>query len=217
MKPLHAVALAAALLFAPLGAFADEGQAASAQGAPVDGTPSDPSGDEPLGNQNPFLPGEQMIGLAAGAHIPVFLKTSSLSSTDNLYLGGSFSFSYQYFVLQGLSIGGNLSAAFNNTIGGLSVFTAPLGFCTSYWFAVMPFEFSVHAELGPYLMRYNDHGIVDPFAKAGVSAYYRITPAWSAGIQANFWFVPEIHYFDYASLTGYAGYVETSLSAVYHL
>jgi hypothetical protein len=235
MKPLGVAALAAALIFVPLAGLGAEGtivalaDAASPPSADI-GTPSDgssgeaPSEEDIPGDQtSPFVPGEQTIGMSIGAFIPVFMISSKGELSDklgNLYTGGAFSFSYQYFVANGFAIGGNFSGAFNSTIGGLSVFTAPLGFTAAYWWTKLPLEFCVLGEVGGYLMRYStspSQGVVDPFAKVGAGAYWRITPAWSVGIQANFWFVPEIHYGDYAYLTEYAGFVETSISAVYHL
>jgi len=158
-----------------------------------------------------------MIGLGAGVQIPAFLSPKTKGGVDNLNLGGSFSFSYQYFVLRGLALGGSISGAFSGTIGGGSLFIAPLGATAAYWWTKLPFEFSVLGEVGGYMMRYDSHGIIDPFAKAGVGAYWRVSSAWSLGLQGNLWFVPEIHYGDYTSLSQYAGFVETSIAAVYHL
>jgi hypothetical protein len=81
----------------------------------------------------------------------------------------------------------------------------------------MPLEFSVLAEAGGYLSRYAGDGMLGLFAKAGGGAYWRIAPSWSVGLQAYFWFVPELHTDPYTSLDALAGYVETSLGAVYHL
>jgi hypothetical protein len=67
------------------------------------------------------------------------------------------------------------------------------------------------------LSRYNSKGMLGPFAKAGGGAYWRITSGWSVGLQAYFWFVPELHFDPYTDLNALAGYVETSLGAVYHL
>lgn len=222
MKPFGAAVLAAALLIAPLSALAAEDQQTTqgpASAAPSEGTPAE--GAEPAAaatEASPFLPGEQVIGLAAGLQIPAFITTyQNGSDASNLYLGGSFSFSYQYFVQRGLAIGGNLAGAFNNTIGGLSLFTAPLGFTASYWWSSLPFEFSVLGELGGYITRYDSKGMIGPFAKAGGGAYYRIASGWSLGLQAYFWLVPELHTGDYTNYNALAGFVETSIGAVYHL
>jgi hypothetical protein len=135
----------------------------------------------------------------------------------NLGLGGSFAFSYQYFVSRGFAIGGNLAGAYNSSIGNLPIYVVPLGFTASYWWTKLPFEFSVLGEVGPCLMRWNATGMIEPFAKAGAAAYWRATSSWSLGLQAYLWFVPEFHYGSYSNLTQYAGFVETSIAAVYHL
>jgi hypothetical protein len=224
MKLQSAAVLAAALLLLPLAAFAEGDSTAapsdSQQGAPqadAPNLPTDGTASDILQPNSPFLPGEQTIGLAAGAFIPVFLSPVTNNGVKNIDIGGLFSFSYQYFVARGWSVGGDITAALNYTIGGSSLFTLPLGATVSYWWTKLPLEFSVLAEAGVYMMRYNSEGMFDPFAKAGASAYWRITPSWGVGLQANFWFIPEIHYGDSSSLSQYAGYVETALAAVYHL
>lgn len=224
MKLYSAAVLAAALFFIPLAAFAaDESTdqpSGPAQGAPQGQAPGIASGDDTVNadaSANPFLPGEQTIGLSAGAHIPAFLAPVTGGGVSNIHLGGSFSFSYEYFVARGWAVGGNIAAAFNGTIGGSSIFFLPLGVTGSYWWTKLPFEFSVLAETGAYMMRENGNGMFDPFAKAGAGAYWRVSPSWSVGLQAYLWFVPEIHYGDYSSLSQYGGFVETSLAAVYHL
>jgi len=216
MKPHSAAILAlAALILLPLSALHAEGPDTSAPAIAPPATGEAPSTEETP--SSPFLPGEQQLELSAGFHIPAFLLPIAGAGAGNLYLGGSFGFSYQYFVARSFAVGGNLSGAFNGTIGGSTVFLAPLGATASYWWTKLPFEFSVLAEGGAYLMRYNNNGIIDPFAKAGGGIYWRAAPSWSLGIQTYLWFVPEIHYAGYEYLNQYAGFVETSIGAIYHL
>ncbi len=168
--------------------------------------------------ENPFNKGTQTIGISAGVHIPLFVFGGNATSTeDNLSTGGLFGFQYQNFIAPGLAIGGSISGAFNGTIGGGSLFVAPLTFRTAYWWSLLPFELCVAAEAGGYLMRYDNHGMVGPFAKAGGGAYWRSSPSWSLGLQTYYWLVPEIHTGDYADLTRFGNFLEVGLSAVYHL
>jgi hypothetical protein len=207
----------AALLLLSLSSLAAQNSAPS----PADGSIAAPeTGDVEAAldaSVNPFLPGEQTIGLSAGLHIPAFLFPETGGGIGNLGLGASFSFSYQYFVARGFGLGGNIAGSFNSTVGGQSVFVAPLGVTASYWWSKLPFEFSVLGEAGAYMMRYNGEGIIDPFAKVGGGAYWRATTSWSLGLQAYLWFVPEIHYGANSGLSQYGGFVETSIAAVYHL
>jgi hypothetical protein len=218
MKPLCAALLAASLLLLPIATVsAQDVSPATADTPPGNSSPKVelPEGeDQPV---NPFLPGEQLIGISVGLQIPAFLVEKTGGGVDNLDLGGSFGFSYQNFIARGFALGGNISGAFNGTIGGGSLFIAPLGLTAAYWWTKLPFEFSILGEFGAYLMRYDGKGILDPFAKAGVGAYWRISSGWSLGLQGYLWFVPEVHYGDYSYLSQYAGFVETSIAAVYHL
>jgi len=209
--PSAAVFIAAALIiFVPL--------AASAQGEEAK-PESPPDGSESVNTTpvNPFLRGEQTLQLNVGFQIPAFLAPVTDQGVANLDLGGVFSFSYQYFLSRGFALGGTISGAFNSTIGGLTVFVAPVGVTAGYWWSRMPFEFCAIGELGGYLMRYNAKGMLGPFAKVGGGAFYRITSSWSLGLQSFFWFVPEIHYGEYSDLTQFSGFVEASVAAVYHL
>ena len=218
MKPsiAAATALAALLLVAALpAAFAQAGTPADKPAQPVEGPP--PSGDETA--SNPFRRGDQTIALGAGLQIPLFIAPAAAGATADttLLLGGAFSFQYQYFVSTGIAIGGTIAGAFNGTIGGRSVFVAPLSFRTAYWWSILPFEFCAGGELGAYLVRLDGNGVIGPFAKAGGGAFWKTSSAWSLGLQSYFWLVPEIHTGAYADLTRWTGFMEVSLAAVYHL
>ena len=217
MKPHSAAAIVvAALLFLPVASFAADSSSGPTTDAPSP-PPASPGPGVSETPENPFTPGDQLIDLAAGAHIPVFLEPIVGAGVSNLYTGGSFSIEYQYFVARGLSLGGDLAGAVNQTIGSLYVITAPLGFTASYWWSSLPFEFSLMAEAGGYYMNYNNEGMFGPFLKGGGGVYWRSTPAWSLGLQAYFWLVPELHYGEYTRLDQWGGFVETSIAAVYHL
>jgi hypothetical protein len=224
MKLTSAAVLVAALLLIPISAYAEGESGAQAADGPQDSDPSSapvtaPADGSAIENTdtNPFLPGAQSIGITAGLHIPLFLAPVTGGGVKNIDLGGSFSFAYQYFVARGWALGGKIAASFNSTIGGSSLFSLPLGFTASYWWSKLPFDFTLGGEAGAYLMRENGKGMFGPFAKAGGAVYWRISPSWGVGLQTNLWFMPEIHYGDYASLSQYGGFVETSLAAVYHL
>jgi|GEM_PF-268507 len=218
-----AVLAAAALFLLPLPALAADKPSlrladAPGQEAPSDGgdnsAPDDSASDS---SDNPFLPGEQLLGVSAGLQIPWFILPKTGEGAANLKLGGNFGFQYQYFLSPGFSVGGDLAASYNATIGGLSLFILPLCASASYWWTKLPFEFTVFGEAGVYMMRENHEGIIDPMAKAGVGAYWRLSSGWSVGLKPTFWLIPEIHYGNYKSLTQTGGFIETSLSAVYHL
>jgi len=215
MKPTIAAALGLATLLALAPMQSAFGQEATAPQGPAE-TPA-PAEEEAL-SPNPFLPGEQTIALGAGVYLPIFILPDTREIVESkLDLGGVFSFSYQYFIARGLAISGTIGGGFNGTIGGRSLFVAPLSFRTAYWWAILPFEFNVGAELGGYLLRLGDYGMIGPFAKVGGGALWRSASSWSLGLQASFWLVPEIHTGSYSDLTRTGGFTEISALAVYHL
>jgi hypothetical protein len=225
MKLSSAAILAATLILLPLPLLALDGPTAlfddAQQENPSDNSPDQPSNaigsEQETTNANPYLPGEQLLGLNIGLQIPSFILPKTGGGASNLSLGGNFSFDYQYFISRGFSLGGDIAASYNSTIGGLSVFILPLGMTASYWWSKLPFEFTVFGEGGIYMMRENAEGIFDPFARAGIGAYWRVSSGWSVGVQPSFWFIPEIHYGNWSNLTQFGGFIDTALSAVYHL
>jgi hypothetical protein len=227
MKLSSAAILVAALIILPLPVLAadnplvrldDPSQQASSADEVTEETPEDGDAEEEvITSMNPFLPGEQTIGISAGLQIPAFLLPKTGEGASNLKLGGSFGFSYQYFLYRGFALGGDLSASYNTTISGLSVFILPLGVTASYWWTKLPFEFQIFGEAGVYMMRENHQGIIDPMAKFGVGAYWRLSSGWAVGLRPTFWFIPELHYGEYKSLTQYGGFVDAALTAVYHM
>jgi hypothetical protein len=220
MKPSTAAVLGLALILVtgPAGRLAAQESAGSQAGKATSKPSATIGSGVDLGNDTPFTVGSQLISIAVAGQTPLFTFGGDASTTTaNMYLGGSFTFGYQYFVARSLSIGGALSGSYNLSIGSLDLFILPLTFKTAYWWSLLPFEFSVSAEVGGYMMRFDGNGMLGPIAKAGGGAYYRVSSGWSLGFEANYWFVPEIHTGTYENLTRFGNFLETGLTAVYHL
>lgn len=224
MKPSTATAFGlAALLSLAAAPFARAQAAGPSPSQPGASAPSVGSDEEqPL--FAPFVRGDQTLSLAAGVDIPLFLSVpakSSSTSASTLYSGGLFSFGYQYFLTKSLAIGGTIDGAFNGTIAGRTLFVAPLSFRTAYWWDFSPFEVCAAVEAGAYLMSLDSGGTsevaVDPFAKAGGGAYWRVSRGWSIGLQTYFWFLPEIKTAGDMGLDAYSGFLEVAIAAFYHL
>jgi hypothetical protein len=165
-----------------------------------------------------FETGDQTINLAIGTQIPLFVFGGDATSmTANFYTGASFSLSYQYYILHGLAVGATVSGSYNQTVGGRSLFVAPLSLRTAYWWSLDPFEFCVAVEAGGYISIVNPAGMIGPFAKAGGGVYWRVSNSWSIGVQPYYWFIPEIHTSSYANLTRFGNVLEVSAAAYYHL
>ncbi len=197
----------------------DEGGQGGATAAPTQSeSAAKPGQGAEAGSQStsPYKQGDQAVSLAAGALIPLGIYGGG-SATGTTYTGADFSFSYRYFLNHQWAVGGSLSGGFNSTTAGRSLFTAPLSAEISWWKAVVPFEFFVEAGLGGYMMRLDTNGIIDPFAKLGVGALWQTGSGWSVGLRVEGWYIPEIHYDPYSSLTRTGISLETGLIAVYHI
>ncbi|MDA8411228.1 MAG: hypothetical protein M0001_12695 [Treponema sp.] len=166
---------------------------------------------------SPYKLGDQAISLSAGAMLPLGIYGGSGSITGKTYLGADFSFSYRYFLNHQWAIGGAIAGAFNSTTAGRSLFTLPLDAELSWWKAIVPFEFFVESGAGAYMMRLDTHGIIDPFAKIGAGALWQTGSGWSVGLVTEGWYIPEIHYGDYSSLTRTGLSLNIGLIAVYHI
>jgi hypothetical protein len=206
MKIRTAAAVILALLLVPAAALSADD--ATTKGKPVAGR----------AQMADYVKGDQTIGLVIGLQLPLFIFDADFRTTSaNMNPGASFSVSYQYFVTGGLVLGGTLSAAFNSTIANRSFFVAPLSFRTAYWWTTGALELGLGAEIGGDIKILDSHTVFGPFAKAGAMAGWRISNAWSAGLQCFYWFIPEIHTGDMSSLTRYGNMLEVSATATYHL
>lgn len=202
-----------ALLFA-LALFPCAVYTIAAQSSPPPPAPA-PSG---LPAAGAFSRGDQTLSLTTGFQIPLFIAPDPDPLPGfELLLGGSFAFTYQYFLTDHLAIGGTLNGAFNGTIGGRSLFMAPLSFRTAYWWTIGSLETGLAFEAGGYIMRLDSYGMIGPFVKFGPAIAWRITEDWSIGTQIHYWFVPEIHTGEHASQTRFGNFLEIAVSAVYHL
>ncbi|HEY9054284.1 MAG TPA: hypothetical protein VIO60_05640 [Rectinemataceae bacterium] len=162
--------------------------------------------------------GSQMISLSTGGGIPLFILPTDASATEPypLGVGASFSLSYDYFLANRFALGGSLTGAFNTTVGGRTLFLAPLALRLGYWWGRSPVEFRAGTDLGFCIMRLSGNGVITPFAKAGAGAFVQVSEAWSVGGQTYWWFIPELHTGSYASLNRFANILEISIGALYH-
>lgn len=162
--------------------------------------------------------GSQIIALNIGMGIPLFILPEDPLATESrpLGLGASFSLSYQYFVANRFTIGGSLTGAFSGTVGGRTLFVAPIAFKMGYWWGRKTLEYNVGLDLGMSFLRLSGNGMITPFAKLGGGLFASVSESWSLGGQVYWWFIPEIHTGSYSDLTRYGNFLEISVGALYH-
>ncbi len=167
---------------------------------------------------DPFSRGDQTISLSASLNLPIAIVPDTVApGKPRMYTGGSISFSYSYFLTPRISLGASLSGAFNGTVGSRTLFVAPLGVRFAYWWLVETTRIGFVAESGAYLMRLGSQGMAGPYLKTGATGLWTISRDWSIGAQVLLGLIPEIHTGAHASETRYGVFLETGVSAIYHL
>lgn len=172
-----------------------------------------PSSSAPAANK-----GDQSITIIAGGFIPLFVldNNGALISTPNMSPGATFGLQYRYMLGKHFGVGGTVAGSYVNTIGGGTLFLAPIGASAAWVTGSELLEFEGSAELGLNIMRLYGNGLISPYAKLGVGLGRYISTAWSIGANVNWWFVPELHFGSYSKLNAYANFLAFTLGAAYH-
>jgi len=162
--------------------------------------------------------GSQIISLSMGAGIPLFILPADALATETtpLGIGASFNLGYQYFIVDRITIGGSLTGAFNGTVGGRTLFMAPVAVSAGYWWATAPMEYMVGLDLGMNILRLSGNGMITPFAKLGGGLFVQIGQSWTVGGKTYWWLIPELHSGTNSDLTRWGNFLEISLGAMYH-
>ena len=113
-------------------------------------------------------------------------------------------------------IGGSIAGSYVTTIGGGTLFLAPIGLSAAWVGGTELLEFEGSTELGMNIMRLYGNGIISPYAKLGIGLSRYINSSWSIGAKMNWWFVPELHIGTYSNLNSFANFLEFSVGATYH-
>lgn len=162
--------------------------------------------------------GDQSITILAGGFIPLFVldSTGAIMSPSNMYPGASFDVQYRYMLGNHVGVGGSISGAFVTTIGGGTLFFAPIGATAAWIGGGDPLEYEAFTELGMNIMRLYGNGLIEPYAKLGAGVSRYVTSAWSIGVKVAWCFFPEFHFGSYSNLNCYANFLQFSIGASYH-
>ncbi len=162
--------------------------------------------------------GDQSITIIGGGFIPLFVlnNTGTLIATPNMSPGAVFGLAYRYMLGKHVGIGGTITGSYVTTVGGGTLFLAPIGFSASWVGGTELLEFEGSTELGMNIMRLYGNGIISPYAKVGAGLSRYINSSWSIGAKVNWWFVPELHFGAFGNLNSYANFLEFSAGATYH-
>ena len=164
-----------------------------------------------------FNPGDKIFSISLGVNQPIFNINPNNMKLKNpkLYLGGAAELEWDFFVLPGLALGGQIGGIFNNTPAQRTLFLVPLSFKTSYFFGIQPWEFPIGLGIGPCIDTVSDSTHVDLFLKPQGGVFYRVNAVWSFGVNVSYLFIPQI-YSSHPDQNRIANMVEFSIAGLYH-
>ena len=110
---------------------------------------SDEDDDDYDTYEETFSLGDQMFFINGGVFIPLFFFDRSADVMDtNLTLGGTGSLSWQVFLSNHISVGGELGGMFALSPNKRVLYMIPLTVKATYWFRFYPFEIPISLGLG---------------------------------------------------------------------
>jgi hypothetical protein len=137
--------------------------------------------------------GDQTFIISLGTIFPTFFMNNGQKIAHKFSppIGGTGSLSYHYYFNPNIFIGAEVGGMFVPTLGGNTLFLIPVGIKGGYQFNYRKFEFPLSVTLGVSWHRYLSMGYFGLYVKGGGAAFYRVSNAWSFGINANWFWLPE--------------------------
>jgi hypothetical protein len=170
-----------------------------------------------------YSTGEQIFSLTAGPIIPLFTIAPSPAAGDEVItmlsstnIGVAGGLKWGSFVADNFYLGVDLTGMFGAT-ANRTLSMIPISFTAGYYFLVWPFEFPVYLNTGFSFNTLGDYFTITPSIRPAVGAFWNITEEWAIGLNAEYWFMPEIYFTgDYINQSLIANFLQISLSGVFH-
>ncbi|GHT75938.1 hypothetical protein FACS1894124_7870 [Spirochaetia bacterium] len=164
-----------------------------------------------------YANGDKLFVISVGAVFPtIFLDNNGEKYTHNVKIGGTGSLGFNYFLGSHLYLGAEIGGMFASTLAGNMLYMVPMGLRVGYQFILKRFEFPLSLMVGFVPQTYLKQSFGGLFMKPEVSAFWRLNPDWSFGLNTGWWWVPqwpkEGHDKD-----RHGNFIELTLSARYHL
>jgi len=162
---------------------------------------------------SPYAAGDRTFTITLGVLFPTIFAGDIENNRHGLRLGGAGSLAFNYFLSPNIFIGGELTGSFTGTRGGNMLYIVPFGPRIGYQFLFNRFEFPVSLMIGGAGQRYLERGYFGLIVKPGASAFWRLNPDWSFGLNTAWWFLPQ---WPRNSHNVYGNFFELTMSARYH-
>ena len=159
--------------------------------------------------------GDQTIKISLGVDVPLWMHGAGTSYyPSNIYVGGTGSIGYNYYLAGGFSIGGDINFQFNTTRAGNVLFKLPIMIRPSYTFTVWRIQIPVSIGLGATFESYDGNNYFNVSIQPEIAAYYVINEEWSLGVAVSYDFIPQ--WYSDSSYNRFGHFLNTCVSLRYH-
>ncbi|MDR2941954.1 MAG: hypothetical protein LBV17_05135 [Treponema sp.] len=176
-----------------------------------------PDGDWDYYAPDSYSHGDQTFIISLGTVFPTVFFNDGKYYKNHNFVGpfkGAAALSYNYYLTSHIFLGAEISGLFMPTLGDNVFFAIPLGMRTGYQFYLWRFEFPLNITFGMVWHNFLNNRYYGFYMKGGLAIYFRYSPEWSFGINANWNWLPEWTEDRSKNIDG--NVVDLLLSARYH-
>ncbi|MBN1685296.1 MAG: hypothetical protein JW852_01515 [Spirochaetales bacterium] len=165
--------------------------------------------------------GDQTFSINAGTILPLFIfgvDGTSVGGFSKLTVGAAGSLRWTTFLNNEMTIGVDVGGMFALTKLDRVLIMLPVSGMFTYAIRFYPFEVLLQAGLGVSFTKLDDDLYIGPVLKPGASFYWNYSGEWSFGVQADYWFVPEIYFGSKvpAEQSAFGNFLGITLTTLYH-
>ena len=164
-----------------------------------------------------YASGDQALTISLGVVFPaLFVYDGVVHPKSNNFdppVGGTGSFTFNYYLFPYLFVGGEIGGMFLPTLAKNTMYVIYLGGRVGTQFIAWRFEFPISASFGMSWQTYLDEGHYTMYLRGSVAAFFRATPSWAFGLTSSWFFIPQ--WTGNRATDGYGNFVDLTLSAKY--
>lgn len=140
----------------------------------------------------PIRIGDTFIRMGIGVGLPLFnVGPDGVNTKTKMNTGGTGSIGFSRFVTSRISLGGEITFAFNSTLGDNLYFYVPIAFKTSYELVFERIRVPLSLSTGMAFQTYNSTQYFGLHIKPEVGVYWLYSPEWSFGVSTAWNILPQ--------------------------
>ena len=165
--------------------------------------------------------GDQTFSINAGVLLPLFIfgvDGNAVGGFSKLSVGAAGSLRWGTFLNNEMTLGVDVGGMFAITKLERVLVMLPVSGLFTYAIRFYPFEILLQAGLGANFIKLEDDLNICPILKPGASFYWNYSGEWSFGIQAEYWFAPDIYFGRNvpSEHTAFGNFLGITLTTLYH-